>query len=103
MARGSRGTPAVQGMPAPGCLPQWIGDVNDSHQYMKGMQSVLDEHLQLSPRRWGGAGLATMCWNELEAALSQAFTGAKCDGCGKSSLALKRCATCQQASYCRWV
>ena len=92
------------------CLPQdWLREVNGMHQYMKSMQSALDEHLRLSPGRWGGAGLATMRRGEVQAALSQADArfnegvSAKCDGCGQPSLALKRCSACQQASYCRWV
>ena len=93
-------------------MPQaWLEYVNDSHQYMKSMQSVLEEHLRLSPRRWGGAGLATMCWDEVRAAVLhwQAVARAneddvsKCDGCRKESLAIKRCSACRQAKYCRWV
>ena len=91
------------------CLPQaWMIEVNDMHQCMKSMQPALDEHLRLSPGRWGGAGLATMRRDGVEAAFSQADTRFNegvyaCDGCGQSSLALKRCSACQQASYCRWV
>ena len=71
------------------CEPQaWIDDVNDMHQYMKSMQPVLDEHLRLSPQRWGRAGLATMRRDSVDAALSQVVARLneddyrKCDGCG---------------------
>ena len=80
---------------------RWVAELK--HEQMRGraMWPAIEAHTQRGAPGWDSAlrQLGRQGYSECSAAVEEHLNA----GCGRSSLALRRCAACQGTLYCRWV